>query len=105
MSSGGTETVFYSFTGGADGRGPNGLIRDAAGNLYGTTFEGGAVSSAGSGEGCGLVFKLSPIGAETVLHTFTGGTDGGTPYAGVIQEAAGNLYGTTQIRRCVRLHP
>jgi uncharacterized repeat protein (TIGR03803 family) len=97
VSSGGTETVLYSFTGGADGRGPNGLIRDAAGNLYGTTFEGGAVSSACFGGGCGLVFKLSPIGTETVLHTFTGGTDGGTPYAGVIQDAAGNLYGTTQI--------
>jgi uncharacterized repeat protein (TIGR03803 family) len=89
--------VLYSFTGGADGGSPQaGLLRDAAGNLYGTTDLGGAESEACSGFGhaCGVVFKLSPTGTESVLHTFTGGADGANPYAGLTQDAAGNLYGT-----------
>jgi uncharacterized repeat protein (TIGR03803 family) len=91
----GTETVLYSFTGGADGGNPYaGLVRDAGGNLYGTTVAGGGKSST-CFYGCGVVFKLSPTGTETVLHSFTRGADGGTPYAGLIQDAAGNLYGTT----------
>jgi uncharacterized repeat protein (TIGR03803 family) len=94
----GNETVVYSFTGGADGAEPRaGLVRDAAGNLYGTTFVGGAtVSSCPNGvQGCGVVFKLDPMGNETVLHTFTGGADGAEPLASLIRDAAGNLYGTT----------
>jgi uncharacterized repeat protein (TIGR03803 family) len=94
LSPSGTETVLYSFTGGADGAVPEAdLIRDAAGNLYGTTVYGGACAL--DTRGCGVVFKLSPTGAFTVLHTFTGGLDGGNPYAGVTRDAAGNLYGTT----------
>ncbi len=86
-----TETVLYSFSGNNDGANPRaGLIRDSAGNLYGTTSIGGA-----SGLGYGTVFKLTPGGAETVLHSFGGGSDGVHPYAGVIQDSAGNLYGTT----------
>jgi uncharacterized repeat protein (TIGR03803 family) len=89
----GTETVLYSFTGGADGEFPQaGLVRDAAGNLYGTTSQRG---SSACGVGCGTVFKLSLIGTETVLYSFTGGADGATPYAGLIPDTAGNLYGTT----------
>jgi len=88
-----TETVLHYFNG-ADGANPYaGLIFDAAGNLYGTTWMGGTKSC-----GCGTVFKLS-LGAngkwtETVLHSFNG-KDGANPYAGVIFDAAGNLYGTT----------
>ena len=88
-----TETVLYSFTG-ADGSGPNGgLIFDAAGNLYGTTKFGGA-------HGYGTVFELThnPDGtwAESVLHSFTG-ADGANPWAGLIFDAAGNLYSTTLV--------
>ena len=85
----GKETVLYNFMGGIDGGEPfAGVIRDSAGNLYGTTFSGGA-------SGQGMVYKLDPAGHETVLYSFTGGTDGGSPFAGVIRDSAGNLYGTT----------
>ncbi len=84
-----TETVLYSFTGGADGGSPEaGLIRDSEGNLYGTTAEGGA-------SGCGVVFKLSPSGAETVLYAFLGTPDGQGPWAGLARDSQGDLYGTT----------
>jgi uncharacterized repeat protein (TIGR03803 family) len=90
----GKETVLYSFTDGADGAGPEaGLIRDSAGNLYGTTAYGGG-GTACSG-GCGTVFKLDTAGHETVLHSFAGGTDGALPEADLTQDSAGNLYGTT----------
>jgi uncharacterized repeat protein (TIGR03803 family) len=89
----GKETVLYSFTGGADGRNPwAGLVRDAAGNLYGTTNQGG-----GSHEcygGCGTVYKLDTTGTETVLYRFAGHPDGRIPSAGLLRDAAGNLYGT-----------
>jgi uncharacterized repeat protein (TIGR03803 family) len=92
----GTETVLHSF--GAvttDGRTPYaGLIRDKAGNLYGTTYEGGGI---GCVDGCGTVFKVDTTGTETVLHSFAGGTtDGCFPYGGLLRDKAGNLYGTTQ---------
>lgn len=84
----GTETVLYSFTGGTDGSGPYAaLIRDMAGNLYGTTFAGGAAN-------VGTVFKLDKTGKEAVVHSFTGGVDGSYPFAGLVRDAAGNLYGT-----------
>ena len=89
MSAAGHEAVLYSFTGGADGSNPNsGVVRDSAGNLYGTTFNGGTF-------GYGTVYKLDTAGNETVLYTFTGGSDGSNPYAGVVRDSAGNLYGTT----------
>jgi uncharacterized repeat protein (TIGR03803 family) len=88
-----TETVLYSFTGGVDGSTPeDGVTLDAAGDLYGTTYYGGA-------GGYGTVFKLSPnldgTWTETLLYSFTGGADGSNPEASVIFDAAGNLYGTT----------
>jgi uncharacterized repeat protein (TIGR03803 family) len=89
----GNETVLYSFTGGADGAGPLAtLVRDEAGNLYGTAIYGGIYSF---GSGSGVVFKVNSTGTETVLHAFTGGADGSSPNAGLIQDSAGNLYGTT----------
>jgi uncharacterized repeat protein (TIGR03803 family) len=87
----GTETVLYSFAGGSsDGEYPfAGLIQGSDGNFYGTTEEGGAT-------GYGAVFKITPSGIESVLHSFVGGSsDGLYPYSGVIQGSDGNLYGTT----------
>jgi uncharacterized repeat protein (TIGR03803 family) len=90
----GQETVLYSFLGGTDGSFPSaGLVRDSAGMLYGTTQIGGG--SSGCPSGCGTVFKIDAAGKESVLYSFTGGSDGGYPVAGVIGDAAGNLYGTT----------
>jgi uncharacterized repeat protein (TIGR03803 family) len=89
LSPDGAETVLYSFAGGADGANPfAGLIRDENGNLYGTTTAGGS-------SGQGTVFKVDPAGSETVLYSFTGGTDGGYPEAGLVRDEKGNLYGTT----------
>ncbi len=84
----GNETVLYSFSGGSDGAAPiTELIRDAIGNLYGTTSGGGAY-------GWGTIFKLDPSGNETVLYSFTGGQDGKFPY-GALLWSEGNFYGTT----------
>jgi len=89
----GNETVLYTFTGGADGGVPlGGVVMDSAGNLYGTTEYGGVAAGTA---GFGVVFKLDPSGNETVLHSFTGGEDGGFPLAGVVLDPPGNLYGTT----------
>lgn len=90
-----TFTVLYDFTGGSDGGEPYaGVILDAAGNIYGTTNEGGDLN-CNNPYGCGAVFRLDPAGNETVLHAFAGGTDGSNPFAAVIRDARGDLYGTT----------
>ena len=104
-SSGGgwTESVLYSFcaqSNCADGQNPvAGLIFDAAGNLYGTTSGGGVNSSSCYNVYCGVVFELTPTSgggwSESVLHSFTGGADGGIPLAGLVFDGHGNLYGTT----------
>jgi uncharacterized repeat protein (TIGR03803 family) len=84
-----TYKVLHDFTDLEDGAYPAaGLNRDSARNLYGTTSVGGNYSF-------GTVFKLDSAGKETVLYSFTGEADGGSPYAALIQDAAGNLYGTT----------
>jgi uncharacterized repeat protein (TIGR03803 family) len=85
----GAETVLYSFAGGSDGEYPQaGLIQATDGNFYGTTTFGGAGSQ-------GTVFKITPGGVESVLYSFTGGSDGIVPTGGVIQATDGNFYGTT----------
>ncbi len=98
------ETSLYSFAGGnSDGANPvGGLVADAAGNLYGTTGDGGPFHDCSPfGQTCGIVFELSPGSngnwTETILYTFTGGLDGGEPLAGLVFDKAGNLYGTTAI--------
>ena len=97
-----TETVLHSFGSTFEGAAfpYSGLVLDAAGNLYGTTFTGGAHYCAVLHAGCGTVFELTPtaggVWKETVLHSFGSGTDGYyLQGAGVILDAAGNLYGTT----------
>ncbi len=96
LDANGDENVLYTFTGGADGWWPSEeLTRDSAGNLYGITFAGGNEQAGGCNPGgCGTVFKLDTNGNKTVLHAFDS-TDGADPGAGLIQDAAGNLYGTT----------
>jgi uncharacterized repeat protein (TIGR03803 family) len=86
----GKETILHDFAGPpADSSGPNGLVRDLAGNLYGTT-------TGGSGADYGVVFKVEPSGKETILHRFTGmPSDGSFPSARPLRDFAGNLYGTT----------
>jgi uncharacterized repeat protein (TIGR03803 family) len=87
----GKETILHSFAGTPDGEDPRSvLVRDAAGNLYGTTQYGG------SNGGYGTVFKLDANGKLTLLYSFAGTPDGDDPYAGLLRDKAGNLYGTTQ---------
>jgi uncharacterized repeat protein (TIGR03803 family) len=92
----GTYAVLYAFKGEADGAYPDAasLLADDAGNLYGTTHDGGS-DGCTNHLGCGTVFKLTPSGQETILHAFAGGLDGAYPSAGLIADGAGNLYGTT----------
>jgi uncharacterized repeat protein (TIGR03803 family) len=89
VSSNGIETVMHRFAGGKDGAYPEAaLVRKANGILIGTTIFGGAY-------GAGAVFKVSPAGKKSVLYNFTGGVDGGYPETALIEDASGNLYGTT----------
>jgi uncharacterized repeat protein (TIGR03803 family) len=88
-------SVLHTFAGGTDGAtSQSGLIADASGNFYGTTYFGGGSSNCSGG--CGTVFRLAPDGTVTVLHAFTGGGgDGAHPTADLMADAQGNLYGTT----------
>ena len=90
--SGWTESVLYSFTGSPDGSAPiAGVTFDANGNLYGTTDDGGGTDD-------GTVYELSPSGSgwtENVLYAFQYSNDGAIPYAGVVLDPEGNVYGTT----------
>ena len=92
--------MIYNFTGLPDGAGPyGGVIRDAAGNLYGTTTAGGySGCSEGVDGGCGTIFQLTPSGsgwAERILYYFQNGNSGNSPEASLIMDGVGNLYGTT----------
>jgi uncharacterized repeat protein (TIGR03803 family) len=84
-------TLLHSFAGTPDGEDPEaGLVRDPAGNLYGTTVYGGTAG------GFGTVFKIDTAGTLTLLHSFAGTPDGENPYAGLTGDSAGNGYGTTK---------
>jgi uncharacterized repeat protein (TIGR03803 family) len=84
-----TYTVIFSFPGGSGGQYPiPGVIQDTVGNLYGTTANGGDY-------GYGLVYEVTTSGTEKVLHAFSGGSDGEYPYAAVLRDGKGNLYGAT----------
>jgi uncharacterized repeat protein (TIGR03803 family) len=95
------ETVLYSFQGGGDGAGPVGsIVMDKAGNLYGATYH---TNTCVPTTQCGSVYEVSPPSrpgdswTETTLYVFQGveAGDGGEPGGGLIQDASGNLYGTT----------
>lgn len=87
-----TESAIHTFSGTSDGENPySSAIFDAAGNLYGTTFAGGA-------HGYGTVFQLTPNGSnwtENTLYAFQSANNGGKPFGGVVFDTAGNLYGAT----------
>jgi uncharacterized repeat protein (TIGR03803 family) len=89
------ETILHTFTGTPDGFNPwtEKLTFDAAGNIYGTTGNGGQY-----GPGGGTAFELTPSGGgytETILHSFGLRGDGWAPFGGVVLDPAGNVYGTT----------
>ena len=89
ITSAGTLTPLWNFTGGTDGAQPEaGLIEGGDGNFYGTTFSGGA-------SGLGTVFKITPVGTLTPLWNFSGGTYGANPEAGLVEGSVSNFYGTT----------
>jgi hypothetical protein len=98
------EKVLHAFAGGTDGANPNGgLVLDGKRDVYGTTYMGGDQSGECRSGGCGTVFELKPptnnksgAWAETVLHRFRGSPDGGGPMSGLVFNAKGGLYATTQ---------
>jgi uncharacterized repeat protein (TIGR03803 family) len=98
ITSGGVFTTLYTFCSiknCADGAAPYaGLIQGSDGNFYGTTAWGGTSSQCSGG--CGTVFKITPQGKLTTLHSFAY-TDGEQPQAGLVQATDGNYYGTTRI--------
>jgi len=88
ISTNGALTNLYSFSGGNDGDGPNGLVQGSDGYFYGTTELGGTNSN-------GTVFQITTNGTLTNLYSFTGGNDGDSPQAGLVQGSDGYFYGTT----------
>jgi uncharacterized repeat protein (TIGR03803 family) len=86
-------SLLYKFTGKADGFGPNGpLMMNTDGNLYGTTGSGGGTPAK---PGYGTLFRLTPKGVFTVIHTFTGGKDGSNPTGTLAHDSTGAIYGAT----------
>jgi uncharacterized repeat protein (TIGR03803 family) len=96
MNKAGNLLWLHNFNG-SDGEAPfPGLLRDASGNLYGTTIYGGKVKH-GCSIGCGLAFRLDKTGRETVLYKFTTDPDGAFPVGPLVEDKTGNLYGATQL--------
>ncbi len=97
VSSSGSHTTLYSFSGGADGKGPEGSLVDGGnGFFYGTTEVGGILTcQIWPIAGCGTIFKIDSSGHLTTLYSFTGGADGANPAEGLIVASDGYLYGTT----------
>ena len=96
LTTAGKETVLHSFGGPGDGVLPYGGLLDVNGTLYGTTSNGGSVECGvryGNIHGCGTVFKITPTGNETVLHSFGNPGDGRYPYQRLV-DVNGTLYGT-----------
>ena len=86
----GNETVLYHFRGLKDGAGPiGGLVLDSTGNFYGTTSYKGSFNA-------GTLFKLTAPHTGELIHTFSGNSDGAQPYAALLRDRQGNLYGTTK---------
>jgi len=106
FASGPQTHLLYTFPGMPNGGGPTStLIADSAGNLYGTTSDGGdsenCIWSGGAQDGCGAIFELSPKSGggytETVLYSFQDSSDGAMPYGGLVMDSAGNLYGAAAL--------
>jgi uncharacterized repeat protein (TIGR03803 family) len=96
ISPSGTFTSLYSFGISIDGIRPQaGLVQGTDSNFYGTTEYGGASTNCFGG--CGTVFRMSPTGSLTNLHSFSGRSDGSAPYGGLLQGSDGNFYGTTPV--------
>jgi len=91
ISPSGTLTTLHSFSNDSP---EAGLVQGSDGNFYGTTLNGGTSTNCG-GAGCGTVFRISPSGSETNLHSFSGNPDGASPEAGLVQGSDSNFYGTT----------
>jgi uncharacterized repeat protein (TIGR03803 family) len=90
VNAAGEESVVHTFKGGDDGATPyDGIILDKHGNLYGTTTAGGGACN------CGIAFRLTPKGKLSVLHAFAGGSDGSFPYAGLVMNKQGDLFGAS----------
>ena len=91
----GHETVLHSFSGPPDGVGPYDQLAEFRGTLYGTSYDGGSGGCASS-NGCGTIFRITPKGKESILHSFTGNPDGAHPWAGLVV-AKGGMYGTATL--------
>jgi uncharacterized repeat protein (TIGR03803 family) len=90
MPSGASFSLLHTFSG-ADGLNPRKIMLATDGNFYGTTVNGGA-------SGAGTVFRMTPGGVVTVLHSFAGnGSEGRNPYGALIQATDGAFYGTTYL--------
>src|SRR3984957_11544961 len=96
VASGQTFSVLYRFKAFYDGWAPTGAVVSDGRYLYGTTYYGGFGVNASCGtSGCGTIFQLSQTGKEAVLYRFGASGDGAYPYAGLVRDKSGNLYGTT----------